>query len=176
MKNLNGLMPALKALANIGPQLSQALIFATAFPYGPAFADKISKGDYINLLATFDLTYPRLKRSMLLGTRWGDEDAKLIPAPGDPYFMNYAYDPIMVGVAPPPTEAAVITPSSPGAPSPLFGPVLPVLPPPPARPQFGPAPVLQESQIFAGPYGAEASPPPPAAPPEPAAPAPGGGG
>lgn len=178
VKNLQGLMPALNALADIGPQLSQALIFATAFPYGPAFADKITKGDYINLLATFDLTYPRLKRTMLLGTRWGDEDAKLIPAPGDPYFMNYAYDPIMVGVAPPPTEIPVITPSLPGAPSPLFGPVLPVLPPPPARPQFGPAPVLQGSQIFAGPYGAEASPQPPApaAPPEPAAPTPGGGG
>ena len=104
VKNLQNLEPALKSLADIGPDLSQALIFATAFPYGPAFADKIAKGDYINLFATFDLTYPRLKRTMLLGTRWGDEDAKLIPAPGDPYFLNYAYDPIMVGVAPPPTE------------------------------------------------------------------------
>lgn len=169
VRNLKGLLPALNALANIGPQLGQALVFATAFPYGPAFADKIAKGDYINLLATFDITYPRLKRTMLLGTRWGDQDAKLIPAPGDPYFMNYAYDPIMVGVAPPPTEAAVITPSSPGAPQPLFGPVLPMLPPPPARPQFGPAPVLQQSQIFAGPFGAEA---PPAPPPAPAPPAP----
>ena len=63
VKNLQSLEPALKSLADIGPELSQALIFATAFPYGPAFADKISKGDYINLLATFDLTYPRLKRT-----------------------------------------------------------------------------------------------------------------
>ena len=62
MKNLQDLEPALKSLADIGPDLSQALIFATAFPYGPAFADKITKGDYINLFATFDLTYPRLKR------------------------------------------------------------------------------------------------------------------
>jgi len=170
VRNLKGLLPALNALANIGPQLGQALVFATAFPYGPAFADKIAKGDYINLLATFDITYPRLKRTSLLGTRWGDEDAKLIPAPGDPYFMNYAYDPIMVGVAPPPTEVPLITPSSPGAPQPLFGPVLPVLPPPPARPQFGPAPVLQQSQIFAGPFGAEAPPAPPPAAPPPAAP------
>jgi virulence factor Mce-like protein len=175
VKNLEGLFPALQSLANIGPQITQALIFATAFPYGPAFADKISKGDYINLLAVFDLTYPRLKRSLLLGTRWGDENAKLIPAPGDPYFMNYAYDPIMVGVAPPPTELA----QDPGAPigvlSTTSGPVLPMLPPPPARPQFGPEPVLQQSQIFAGPYGAEAAPPGPvpAAPAEPAAPLPG---
>lgn len=77
---MQGLEPALKSLADIGPDLSQALIFATAFPYGPAFADKIAKGDYINLMATFDLTYPRFKRGILLGTRWGDQNAKLIPA------------------------------------------------------------------------------------------------
>jgi ABC-type transporter Mla subunit MlaD len=166
VKNLEGLQPALKSLADIGPDLSQALIFATAFPYGPAFADKITKGDYINLRAVFDLTYPRLKRTLLLGTRWGDENAKLIPAPGDPYYMNYAYDPIMVGVAPPPAEAAVLPKTPPGAPpSPLWGPVLPVLPPPPARPQYGPDPVLKESQIFAGPYDAEAAPEAPPAPP-----------
>jgi virulence factor Mce-like protein len=161
VKNLQGLEPALKSLADIGPDLSQALIFATAFPYGPAFADKISKGDYINLLATFDLTYPRLKRGILLGTRWGDENAKLIPAPGDPYFMNYAYDPIMVGVAPPPTDLPPATPTPQGQPvATMFGPVLPMVPPPPPRPQFGPETVLPQSQIFAGPYGGDA----PAAP------------
>ncbi|WP_083125746.1 MCE family protein [Mycolicibacterium tusciae] len=181
VKNLQGLEPALKSLADIGPDLSQALIFATAFPYGPAFADKITKGDYINLLATFDLTYPRFKRGILLGTRWGDENAKLIPAPGDPYFMNYAYDPIMVGVAPPPSDTVAITPpiANPGQQNPgqpittMYGPVLPIVPPPPARPQFGPEPTLQESQIFAGPYGLEGAPAAPAAAatPAPAAPA-----
>jgi phospholipid/cholesterol/gamma-HCH transport system substrate-binding protein len=166
VKDLEGLAPALKSLADIGPEISQALIFATAFPYGPAFADKIAKGDYINLLATFDLTYPRLKRGILLGTRWGDENAKLIPAPGDPYFMNYAYDPIMVGVAPPPSEAPPPAPdAAPGQPvNTMFGPVLPMVPPPAARPQFGPEPQLAQSQIFAGPFGAEAAPPGPPAP------------
>ncbi len=82
VKNLQDLEPALKSLADIGPDISQALIFATAFPYGPAFADKITKGDYINLIATFDITYPRFKRGFLLGTRWGDENAKLIPGAG----------------------------------------------------------------------------------------------
>jgi virulence factor Mce-like protein len=166
VKDLQGLEPALKSLADIGPDISQALIFATAFPYGPAFADKIAKGDYINLLATFDLTYPRLKRTLLLGTRWGDENAQLIPAPGDPYFMNYAYDPIMVGVAPPPTEVPPTPQAAPGQPvMTMFGPVLPMVPPPPARPQFGPAPQLEGSQIFAGPFGAEGAPAAPAAPP-----------
>jgi len=173
VKNLQGLEPALKSLAEIGPDISQALIFATAFPYGPAFADKISKGDYINLLATFDLTYPRLKRGILLGTRWGDENAKLIPAPGDPYFLNYAYDPIMVGVAPPPSEVPPAPQAGPGQPiTTMFGPVLPMVPPPAARPQFGPDPQLRESQIFAGPYGAEGAPAAPAPPPPGAPPAP----
>jgi virulence factor Mce-like protein len=178
VKNLQGLEPALKSLADIGPDLSQALIFATAFPYGPAFADKITKGDYINLIATFDLTYPRFRRGLLLGTRWGDAYAKFIPAPGDPYFLNYAYDPIMVGVAPPPSE---VPPPAAGQPiSQTFGAVLPVAPPPPPRPQFGPEPQLAPSQIFAGPYGPAPTPgaelpAPPAGAELPAPPAGGGG-
>ena len=56
------------------PTSIPALILATAFPYGPAFADAITRGDYINLFAIFDLTYPRLKRTLFLGTRWGDEE------------------------------------------------------------------------------------------------------
>ncbi len=170
--DLKNLEPALKALADIGPDLSSALIWATAFPYGPGFADTITRGDYINLIAIFDLTYPRLKKTLLLGTRWGDENAKLIPAPGDPYYLNYSYNPMSVGVAPPPDEALPAPP--PGAPPPISGPVLPVAPPPTmpqtVQTQAGP------SQIFAGPYGAEAPPPAPAEPPTDVPPAPGGGG
>ena len=92
--NLKNLEPILKALADIGPDLNLALLWATAFPYGPTFADRVTRGDYINLFAMFDLTYPRLKKTLFLGTRWGDENAKLIPAPGDPYYLNYSYDPM----------------------------------------------------------------------------------
>ena len=167
VKNLSDLEPALEALANIGPEITQALNFALAFPYGPAFADRITKGDYINLYAIFDITYPRLKRTMLLGTRWGDEDAKLIPAPGDPWYLNYSYNPLSLGVTPPPAEALPPPQASPGEPMPpVTVPLLPVAPPPTLP---GAAPVNTSSQIFAGPYGAEA-------PPVPAAPAPGGGG
>ena len=109
--DLKNLEPAIKALADIGPDLSSALICATAFPYGPGFADTITRGDYINLIAIFDLTYPRLKRTLFLGTRWGDENAKLIPAPGDPYYLNYSYNPMSVGVAPPPAEAQPTAPN-----------------------------------------------------------------
>ncbi len=168
VNNLSDLEPALEALANIGPEITMALNFALAFPYGPAFADRITKGDYINLYAIFDITYPRLKRTMLLGTRWGDEDAKLIPAPGDPWYLNYSYNPLSLGVAPPP-EASPPPQAAPGEPMPpVSGPLLPYLPQP-SVPLGGPAPVTTSSQIFAGPYGAEA-------PPAPAAPAPGGGG
>jgi phospholipid/cholesterol/gamma-HCH transport system substrate-binding protein len=157
--NLRNLEPALKALADIGPEINRGLYFAGAFPYGPAFADRITKGDYINLYATFDLTYPRLKRTILLGTRWGDPHAKLIPAPGDPWYLNYSYSPLSVPVAPPPAEALPPPEATPGGPPPpVNGPVLPVNPPPtiPGRQTdqtSGPG-----APIFAGPYGAEAAP------------------
>jgi len=181
--NLRNLEPVLKALADIGPDLFNALIFATAFPYGPPFADKITKGDYINLYATFDLTYARLKRTLLLGTRWGDEEAKLVPAPGDPYYLTYSYAPMSVGVAPPPAEALLPPAAAPGEPMPpVTGPLLPVSPPPTIP--GAAAPVTTQSQIFAGPYGPDAATPPPApapmalpeAPPADIPPTPEGGG
>jgi virulence factor Mce-like protein len=155
--NLKNLEPALKALADIGPEINKALVFGTAFPYGPAFADRIVKGDYINLWAVFDLTYPRLKRTAFLGTRWGDQDAKLIPAPGDPWYLNYSYSPLSVGVAPPPAQAMPV--STEAAPAegmlPMSEPVLPVAPQP-TPPNAAPTVAITNSQIFAGPFGAEA--------------------
>jgi phospholipid/cholesterol/gamma-HCH transport system substrate-binding protein len=173
--DLKNLEPALGALADIGPDLNLALLWATAFPYGPTFADRITRGDYINLFASFDLTYPRLKKTLLLGTRWADENAKLIPAPGDPYYLNYSYRPMSLGVAPPPPPEALPPPpeAAPGAPMPpVAEPLLPVTPPPAAAPWLPPAPISTSAQIFAGPYGAQA---PPSAPPA-IPPAPGGGG
>ncbi len=177
MKNLQNLGPILGALADIGPDLNLALLWASAFPYGPTFADRITRGDYINLYAIFDLTYPRLKKTLLLGTRWGDENAKLIPAPGDPYYLNYSYSPLTLGVAPPPEEAMPPPPgAAPGTPMPaVTAPLLPVTPPPPAAPWLPQSQPITGEQIFAGPYGADA-PPPPAALPAAVAPTPGGGG
>ncbi|UXA11885.1 MCE family protein [Mycobacterium sp. SMC-8] len=178
VKNLENLGPVLGALADIGPDLNEAVLWASAFPYGPTFADRITKGDFINLYAIFDITYPRLKKTLLLGTRWGDENAKLIPAPGDPYYLNYAYNPLNFGVAPPPQEAVPV-PAEGAAPAPApvipAEPILPVLPPPPAAPWLPQAQPLRGDQIFAGPYAGR-TPPPPDAPPAPAVPTPGGGG
>ncbi|QZY44713.1 MULTISPECIES: MCE family protein [Mycolicibacterium] len=177
VKNLENLGPVLGALADIGPDLNQAVLWTTAFPYGPTFADRVVRGDYINLYAIFDLTYPRLKKTLLLGTRWGDENAKLIPAPGDPYYLNYAYNPMMVGITPPPEEA-LPPPAQDGAPASLTGipaqPLLPVIPPPPAAPWLPQAQPMAGDQIFAGPYGAPT--PPPVAAPAASVPTPGGGG
>ncbi|MDG4667879.1 MCE family protein [Mycobacterium sp. 236(2023)] len=177
VKNLENLGPVLGALADIGPDLNEAVLWASAFPYGPTFADRITKGDYINLYAIFDITYPRLKKTLLAGTRWGDENAKLIPAPGDPYYLNYTYNPLSMGVTPPPPPAepppgeegaapVAAAPLPPVEPQPL----LPVVPPPPAAPWLPQSQPITGDQIFAGPYAAQT------APPAPAAPTPGGGG
>ncbi|BBX53239.1 MCE family protein [Mycolicibacterium poriferae] len=178
VQNLENLGPILGALADVGPDLNLAVLWASAFPYGPTFADRITRGDYINLYATFDITYPRLKKTLLLGTRWGDENAKLIPAPGDPYYLNYSYDPMMLGVAPPPPDAAPpaeLTAGTAGMP-PAAGPLLPVVPPPPSAPWLPQSAPITSSQIFAGPYGEQVPEPAAPSPPGEVPPVPGGGG
>ena len=178
VQNLENLGPILGALADVGPDLNLAVLWASAFPYGPTFADIITRGDYINLFATFDLTYPRLKKTLLLGTRWGDENAKLIPAPGDPYYLNYTYNPMGLGLAPPPPDAvppADLATGTSGMP-PAAGPVLPVLPPPPTAPWLPQSEPITSSQIFAGPYGEQVAEPAAASPPGEMPPVPGGGG
>ncbi|CAN5588230.1 MCE family protein [soil metagenome] len=167
--DLKNLEPVLKALADLGPDLAPVLGYAPTFPYTQSFMDRGIRGDYYNLFATLDLTVPRLKRSLFLGTRWEQEKAQLVPAPGDPYFLNYTYDPLKTGVVPPPPD--VLPP--PPMPADL-GPVLPVTPPPamtmPGAP--APAPITDSAaSIFAGPYGA----PPAPAPAPPVPPTPGGG-
>jgi ABC-type transporter Mla subunit MlaD len=173
--DLKNLEPALKALADVGPDLIPGLTWATAFPYGPAFAERITRGDYINLFAVFDITYPRLKRTLFLGTRWGDENAKLIPAPGDPWFAQYSTNPLAAGVAPPPadTVAPQGLPAPTGPMPAVTEPLVPMVPPSNA------APVSTASEIFAGPFpgaGPAASAIPSSLLPPAAPPAPGGGG
>lgn len=92
--NLKNLEPTLAALADAGPDIDDALAYATVFPFGQSLIDRGLRGDYMNLYAIVDLTIPRLKRSLLLGTSWADENAKLTPAPGEPFFTRYTYDPI----------------------------------------------------------------------------------
>lgn len=169
--NLKNLEPAIKALADVGPELPGVLEYAVHVPFTQSFMDRAIRGDYYNLFATIDLTVPRLKRSLFLGTRWGQEGAELIPVPGDPPYLNYTYDPLKTGVNPPPPEVIPPEPEgqAPAAPPPPIpaevGPVLPVTPPPlnmPGGPRQVAAPLPGDgAPIFAGPYGAQGTAPAP---------------
>ncbi|WP_431240623.1 MCE family protein [Mycolicibacterium aichiense] len=111
VRNLTNLDPTLGALADVGPNLDNVLAIVPTFPFPQNFVDRAIRGDYVNIFATIDLTIPRLKRSLFLGTRWGDPNVPLTPAPGDPEHLNYTYDPLSVGVTPPPPEDAAPAPS-----------------------------------------------------------------
>jgi virulence factor Mce-like protein len=118
VKNLQNLEPTVRALADVGPDLDTALAFATTFPFTQNVIDRAVRGDYFNLFAVVDLTVNRLRRSLFLGTPLADENAKLVPAPGDPGYdlfplgSYYTKDPLMVGIGIPP----------PGTPLPVVGP------------------------------------------------------
>jgi virulence factor Mce-like protein len=164
--NLRNLDPTIRALADVGDGLDQALATATVFPLGQNVIDRGLLGDYMNLFTVIDLTIPRLKRSLMLGTRWGQPGAALVPAPGDPYYLRYTYDPLTFpittapnapvppGGVPPAVDGASPLPTSASA---VPGETVPTQsggPPPP---------------IFAGPYGGHGAP-------AGVAPAPAGGG
>jgi virulence factor Mce-like protein len=168
VSDLKHLEPAIKALADVGPDINAAIAYGSAFPYGANAIERAVKGDYLNLFAVFDLTYSRLKRSLFLGTRWGDENAKLVPAPGDPWYLNYSYDPLTnpLNATAPPAMPPDAGPPLPAGPMPAVSePVLPVAPPP-LMPSV--APPTPGGPVFAGPYAANSAPAP--------APAPGSGG
>jgi virulence factor Mce-like protein len=122
VKNLQNLEPTLRALADVGPDLGTILAYVPTFPFTQNFLDRALRGDYFNVFAIIDFTLPRLKRSVFLGTRWGDPNAPLGSAPGDPYYLNYKLNPL----SPPP-----ITPP-PAAPPPATHPG--TAPTPPAHP------------------------------------------
>ncbi|MEX0579840.1 MAG: MCE family protein [Mycobacterium sp.] len=108
VRNLRNLEPTLRSLADVGPKLNTAIAYFTAFPYGQEFINRGIRGDYLNQYVIFDLTVPRLKKTLMLGTSWGQEGAKLVPAPGDPWYASYTYDPMNAPFSPPPTAVASI--------------------------------------------------------------------
>jgi phospholipid/cholesterol/gamma-HCH transport system substrate-binding protein len=104
VKNLQNLEPTIRALADVGPDLGTAIAYTlTPFPYSQNLIDRAVKGDYINIFVAVDFTIPRLKRTLLLGTRWGQLHAPLVPAPGEPWYQEYTNNPLAVGLTPPPT-------------------------------------------------------------------------
>jgi phospholipid/cholesterol/gamma-HCH transport system substrate-binding protein len=124
--DLRNLEPPLRALADVGPKLGRILAYVPVFPLGQGVIDRGVRGDYLNLYAVIDLTIPRLKRTLLRGTRWEDITSNLVPAPGEPWYLNYTYDPLRAPLEPPPPAAAPPAPSDPPPPLPAATP----LPPP----------------------------------------------
>ncbi len=174
VKNLKNLQPTIQALADVGPDLDQVLAYATVFPFGQGLIDRAIRGDYINLFATIDLNGPRLRRSLFLGSRAGQEGRDLVPLPSDPYFQRYTYDPLGRPIAPPPLGGPLgplpgnpptpgLNADPPGASRSLPGPGSLPAPAAPPMPQVtGSPPAPANAPIFAGPYGPAGSQPPPA--------------
>ena len=167
VRNLQNLDPVLKALADIGPDIDTALAYTTAFPYGQDLIDRGVRGDYMNLFATFDLTVPRLKRTLFLGSRFGQLHAPLVPAPGDPYSLPHTDDPMgaPLATAGPAAAADAQAGPPPQALPPSNEPVLPLTPPPPNFGDVSPLPPTSNPSIFAGPYPAPGATVDPHAPP-----------
>ena len=157
VKNLKNLEPTIGALADVGPGLDLALAGSTVFPFTQNFVDRAVRGDYFNLHAQLDLTIPKLKGGLFLGTHWGQLGEELVPAPGEPYYLNYTYDPLRAGAAQPPGPVAPPLPGppppgpqqslqfsaplpGPAAPPPGFGPLPGPVAAPPAPPPAGPNP------------------------------------
>ncbi|WP_156426567.1 MCE family protein [Mycobacterium sp. IS-3022] len=101
--NLKNLDPTLKSLADVGPDLSRVLGYLPTAPFNQNIIDRGVRGDYMNLFIILDFTTARLKRTLLAGTRWEDQYAQLVPAPGDiGYDAYYSRNPLGAPISPPP--------------------------------------------------------------------------
>lgn len=119
--NLHSLVPVLKQLAATGSHLTSVLSILVAFPFPLHTYKHVIKGDYLNLMITYDITTKRLDDNFLTGTPAGG-------AAGGVQSQNrrdLATDP----PAPAPAGAVKMV-------NPLLGPLnLPqLLPPPPPAP------------------------------------------
>ena len=172
VNNLKNLQPTIQALADVGPDFDNAIAYATVFPYGQNLIDRAVRGDFINLFATVDISGPRLRKSIFLGSRAGQEGRDLVPVPGEPYFQRYTYDPLGRPLAPPPLGGPLgpVPPNNPGLnadppgadrslPGPGSYPAQPPHPAPPLPPVTGPVlPVVPQQNADGSTVD---SPPPP---------------
>lgn len=107
VSNLQCLTPTIKALADVGPDLARVLGYLPTAPFNQNIIDRGVRGDYMNLFIIIDLTTARLKRTLLAGTRWEDQYAQLVPAPGDiGYDAYYSRNPLGAPISPPPANYA----------------------------------------------------------------------
>ncbi|MDT5096147.1 MAG: phospholipid/cholesterol/gamma-HCH transport system substrate-binding protein [Mycobacterium sp.] len=138
VRNLKNLAPTLKALTDLDKDLAPTLAYATLYPYGTTLIDRAVRGDYANLFAVLDISRERLKRTLLLGTRFGQPGAVLPGAPGEPYIIRDMLDPAGGSAA---SLSTALTPPKPDAapgsqPAPLTQQSAPDAPPaPPPLPE-----------------------------------------
>ena len=162
VRNLKNLEPTIKGLADVGPPIDTALAALSVFPFTQNFVDRAIRGDYFNLHVSLDLTIPKLKGALMLGTHWGQLNEQLVPAPGDPPYMQYTLDPLHGGFGPPPGAQAPPPPGPAQPPGvPPAGPQAPPPPPGPGQPnlQFS-APLPGPAAPAPGPLPGPAAPPP----------------
>lgn len=131
VKDLKNVEPAIRSLADVGPELDKAIAFAPTLPFPQNLIDRGIRGDYINEFVTLDLTNASLRKTLLLGTHWGRLGAEFAPAPGDPSYLQYQYTPDPLNPsAPGPAAPPVGAPLAPtAAPAPSPGVPLPLPPP-----------------------------------------------
>jgi virulence factor Mce-like protein len=118
--NLTNLAPTVKALADVGPDIGKAIAYLPVAPFTQNIIDRALRGDYMNLFIVIDLTTARLKRTLLAGTRFQNQDAQLVPAPGDVgYDGYYTRNPLGAPISQPPAtyEDAVRPPPPPAPPA-----------------------------------------------------------
>ncbi|CAJ1586964.1 MCE family protein [[Mycobacterium] wendilense] len=117
LRNLRNLDPTVGALADVGPDIDDAIAFAPVYPLGQNMIDRGIRGDYMNLFVTIDLTQHRLKKGLAAGTRWGNSELPLVPAPGDPgYEAYYGASPLTAPAPPPDAPSPVPAPPMPDFP------------------------------------------------------------
>jgi len=166
VRNLKNLAPTIDAIASVGDDLDATIEYATHFPFPQNLIDRGVRGDFFNLFFDLDISIPKLKKGLFLGTHWGQLHEEEVAAPGDPYWLNYTLDPLHAGVNAPPLPPGALPPGAlpPG--------------PPPAAPAPGPSP-LNFSGPLPGTVAPGSAPPAPAGfgpLPGPAAAPAGGGG
>ena len=87
---------------------------------------------------------------MFLGTSWGQEGAKLVPAPGDPWYATYTYDPLNAPFSSRPTAVAGVGPAEDPVPATPVGAQAPMAPREPVPEAALPGPGAAEVTLVPG--------------------------
>jgi virulence factor Mce-like protein len=166
VRDLKNLEPIIRSLADVGPDLAAALSYLPTYPLSQDLIDRAIRGDYGNLYAVLDLSRERIKRTLLLGTRWGEPGMELPAAPGEPYYLRDMFNPVNTSAG----LTSSVPDSPPGVPrAPVVQASEQQAPPSPA-PAAGVPPTSGAPPAPSAPL-APGAPPAPTAPPAPAAPA-----